>query len=131
MNRRSFFKSLALIAGAAAAAPQVFVPKFEPVHWRVIKPEPYKSFYYEINPEWIAAPYEMAFVSALNSPNFSSLAIEQAQFRRRPPGDEGLYALDRLPLRFREENGVLVRVNPFILKEFSVPSYTPADFQRG
>lgn len=34
-NRRSFFKSLALLASGAAVAPGIFVPKFEPVRWKV------------------------------------------------------------------------------------------------
>jgi len=33
-SRRSFFKSLGLIAGAISASPLVFVPKFEPVRWK-------------------------------------------------------------------------------------------------
>jgi len=34
-NRRSFFKSLALISGAAVGCPGIFIPKFEPVRWKV------------------------------------------------------------------------------------------------
>lgn len=35
MQRRSFFKSLAVMAGAASASPLIFIPKFEPVKWKV------------------------------------------------------------------------------------------------
>lgn len=35
-SRRSFFRSLGLLAGAASVSPLVFVPKFEPVRWKRI-----------------------------------------------------------------------------------------------
>jgi hypothetical protein len=34
MNRRRFFTSLGLIAGAASVSPQIFIPKFESVRWK-------------------------------------------------------------------------------------------------
>ena len=34
--RRSFFKSLAMLGAAAAGCPGIFVPKFEPVRWKVV-----------------------------------------------------------------------------------------------
>lgn len=34
MNRRSFFKSLAVLATGAVIAPQIFIPKLEPVRWK-------------------------------------------------------------------------------------------------
>jgi hypothetical protein len=37
-TRRSFFRSLALLSGAAVGCPGIFIPKFEPVRWRVINP---------------------------------------------------------------------------------------------
>ena len=46
-TRRSFFKSLALLGAAAAGCPGVFIPKLEPVRWKVIaapfKPRDYAS----------------------------------------------------------------------------------------
>lgn len=41
MNRRGFFSKLAILAGAASCSPQIFLPKFEPVRWKVIRPERY------------------------------------------------------------------------------------------
>jgi len=38
MNTRSFFKSLALLTAGAAVAPGIFIPKLEPVRWKVAKP---------------------------------------------------------------------------------------------
>ena len=35
MNTRSFFKSLALLTAGAATCPGIFIPKFEPVVWKV------------------------------------------------------------------------------------------------
>jgi len=33
-TRRNFFRSLALMAGAASISPQIFIPRFEPVIWK-------------------------------------------------------------------------------------------------
>src|SRR5262245_59537421 len=33
-DRRSFFRSLALIGAGAATCPGIFIPKFEPVRWK-------------------------------------------------------------------------------------------------
>jgi len=55
VNRRSFFQSLATI-GAACSAPGIFLPKFEPVRWKVFRPA--RAV---VNPLWINAPYEICF----------------------------------------------------------------------
>jgi hypothetical protein len=47
MKRRNFFNSLAAFAGVASLSPQVFIPKFEPVQWKVILP----------NTQWIVAQW--------------------------------------------------------------------------
>ena len=82
MNRRSFFRSLALVGAAASLSPDIFIPKFEPVKWKVIAPphglffaefkyyiRPMEPIYDEIifhkrepesnqiNPDWISAPF--------------------------------------------------------------------------
>lgn len=38
-NRRTFFKSLAMLGAAAAGCPGIFVPKFEPIRWKITKPD--------------------------------------------------------------------------------------------
>jgi hypothetical protein len=38
MNRRGFFSSLAAIVGGVSISPLIFIPKFEPVRWKIIKP---------------------------------------------------------------------------------------------
>lgn len=48
-NRRNFFKSLAMLTGAASLSPQIFIPKFEPVRWKR-------------NPAWMTAQYECVFI---------------------------------------------------------------------
>lgn len=53
MDRRGFFKSLSLI-GAAAVAPAIFIPKFEPVNWKISRAV--------INPDWIHAQREIDFL---------------------------------------------------------------------
>ena len=37
MNRRSFFNTIARVAAAASLSPTIFIPKFEPVKWKVIR----------------------------------------------------------------------------------------------
>ena len=56
MNKRSFFKSLAII-GAATVAPGIFIPKFEPVRWKVVRP-----VQVILNPEWVKARYQYQFL---------------------------------------------------------------------
>lgn len=46
-NRRNFFKSLAMLAGAASISPQIFIPKFEPVKWKVSR---FTTFFYDAPP---------------------------------------------------------------------------------
>ena len=50
-SRRSFFKSLALLGAAAAGCPGLFIPKLEPVRWKVIAPPR----------GWFMAEYKYAF----------------------------------------------------------------------
>lgn len=58
MNTRSFFKSLATIAIGSIVAPQVLIPKFaDSFKWK----RQAESGIYVLNPEWVNAPYEMAF----------------------------------------------------------------------
>lgn len=47
MNQRSFFKSLVLIGAAASLSPQIFIPKFEPVRWKVSQAAPRGLYYCE------------------------------------------------------------------------------------
>lgn len=58
MHRRNFFRSLALIAGASSVCPNIFIPKFEPVKWKVLP----RGFFYQgtlesIVREWEASKY--------------------------------------------------------------------------
>lgn len=59
MNRRGFFKSLAALT-AAASAPGIFIPKFDPVRWKVLNTT---SGILVPNPAWINAPYELMFIA--------------------------------------------------------------------
>lgn len=54
-DRRSFFKSLMLLGAAAAGCPGIFIPKFEPVKWKVIS---------STNPVWSERDYvgEWSFI---------------------------------------------------------------------
>lgn len=58
MNRRDFFNTIARVAAAASVSPTIFIPKFEPVKWKVERPGNWK---YVINPQWLEAPYELGF----------------------------------------------------------------------
>lgn len=57
MNRRSFFTSLGAIV-AAAAAPSIFLPKFEPVRWK--PPLIFKRAV--VNPAYETARYEFFYI---------------------------------------------------------------------
>lgn len=41
MKRRGFFKTLAGIVGGLAVSPMVFIPKFEPIPWKIVKRGPW------------------------------------------------------------------------------------------
>lgn len=58
MNRRTFFNSIARVAAAASLSPNIFIPKFEPVKWKVTRPGYYRFI---LNPEWVNAPYEFGY----------------------------------------------------------------------
>ena len=63
MNRRGFFRSLVLLAGAASVSPTIFIPKFEPVRWKVtpaIQRCSFEQFLIEMTPgfdQYILAEY--------------------------------------------------------------------------
>jgi hypothetical protein len=61
MNRRSFFRSLALLSSAAAVAPDIFLPKFQPVRWTILQAKTLV-----VNLEWLDARYE--FVEQFSPP---------------------------------------------------------------
>lgn len=62
-SRRSFLKSVALIASAASVCPNVFVPKFEPVKWKIIGIGTPKSSFDPLNycGEWefVSGPHKL------------------------------------------------------------------------
>jgi hypothetical protein len=79
MNRRGFFKSLALLAGAASVSPQIFIPKFEPVRWKVIQPYDNKGwfisqFVYAVNP-WHPAESEIIFHVREQTPEDTTVCV--------------------------------------------------------
>lgn len=58
-DRRSFFKSLAMIGAAAVGCPGIFIPKPEPVRWI-------------LNPQWEECTEEATFIrsATFNGRNF-------------------------------------------------------------
>lgn len=55
LDRRGFFKTLGLIAGGIIAGPQIFLPKFEPVIWKPLRPwnwMEYYAFLLDRTPHW-------------------------------------------------------------------------------
>lgn len=67
-DRRSFFRSLAILGAAAAGCPWIFVPKFEPVRWKPVRCKQT----WRLNPNYITAEYEVYFY---NSPALFDKAI--------------------------------------------------------
>jgi hypothetical protein len=79
MNRRGFFKSLALVAGAASLSPQIFIPKFEPVRWKVIRPYENQGwfisqFVYVVKP-WPPAGREIIFHVRDQTPEDTTVCV--------------------------------------------------------
>ena len=62
MNTRHFFKSLALLAAGAAVSPGIFIPKFEPVRWKVTRAIP--------NPDWVNAEGEYRIIMSYEAARF-------------------------------------------------------------
>ncbi len=103
MNKRSFFKSLALLtAGAVMAPPGLFIPKLEPVKWKrsQLRAVP--------NPDYHNALYEIGF-------NCHPSLHQYFELDER----NGLYRLPGkfYPIRGNEMDkyGKLVSIPPFIL----------------
>jgi len=71
-TRRNFFRSLAALAGAASISPQIFIPKFEPVRWKVAAPLPYivedlKEFrFWETPSQYPPPPCDVSKLSGLS-----------------------------------------------------------------
>lgn len=64
IDRRSFFKSFAALIGAASLSPQIFIPKFEPVKWKVIKcGAPNGGLRVIPNPDYESTNYTLAIIS--------------------------------------------------------------------
>lgn len=98
MDRRGFFKSLALMAGAVSVSPTIFIPKFEPVKW---KRAAQFTHSWAINPEWVNAPFE------------PRLYFGEWTFTFKEMGQPVNPACS-FPMRYKFENGVYVEVPPFI-----------------
>lgn len=103
MNRRGF------IAGMAALAPLIFLPKIEPVRW---KRSPaglwqFETRVYHFNPEWTTAKYEICFVGAGPWP-MERCQTSGEEYFRLPP--------HYLPMRGNEigADGKLVAIWPFV-----------------
>jgi len=94
MNRRSFFSSLAVLAGAASLSPNIFIPKFEPVIWK-------RSPRRIVNPKWILAEYKCVIISG------TPVYDERIIFHRRESEDpspliQSRYSLLQVPNEFGE-----------------------------
>lgn len=55
---------MAFLAGASSA-PGLFLPKFEPVHWKIIRVP---------NPQWVTAEYEFYYLDYAGKWDFSMLS---------------------------------------------------------
>lgn len=106
MNRRGFFKAFSVLAGAASLSPMLFVPKFEPVHWKkIVRADDWCAV---VNPEWIDAPYEMVFDprSFYGGWKFVAPTISSVAYPIRSLDPEGKqtvppFIVQKVPKRFR------------------------------
>lgn len=107
-NRRSFFKSLALLGAAAASCPGIFIPKFEPVKWKVkpavLNPRDYFGGWYFAEFSYIAKPIagggmELLQVRDSDNPDWRTPTVDQTidfhmsriASRMRDPGPSGTW----------------------------------------
>lgn len=95
MNRRGFFKAFSVLGAAASLSPMVFVPKFEPVHWKkIVKLDEWCAV---VNPEWINAPYEVEFIGVTDNwmPGYPPRFMDQELTSQVAP-----FIVSRTPKRF-------------------------------
>jgi hypothetical protein len=67
VNRRGFFKSFGVLAAAASLSPTIFIPKFEPVRWKVIRMG-------SENPRWGITEFEVFIIN--QAPIFDDAILE-------------------------------------------------------
>lgn len=106
MNRRNFFTSIGLIL-AGASAPGIFLPKFEPVRWKVKRPIRIVP-----NPEYATAPYETYFLDMRPLIDQSIIDENAIIIERRLRDFDG--GFEYWTPRFKLVNGEYVHVHPFI-----------------
>ena len=84
MNRRSFFSSLAAFAGAASLSPNIFIPKFEPVKWKVRT--------WRRNPGWFVAQYK-CFIDM--PPGYGQMIFHRRETELLVPDTKSLITVER------------------------------------
>lgn len=94
MDRRSFFKSIAVLAGAASLSPSIFIPKFEPVRWKRSS-STIGNFICVVNQEYVTAEFE-------------EVIIQHPNARFKLP----------YPARYKMEDGQRIYIPPFKLIPF-------------
>jgi hypothetical protein len=85
MNRRSFFSSVGALIGAASLSPNIFIPKLDPVKWKVGKRI--------TNPEWFAAQYECYFIDA--PPVYDERIFHRCETELLVPDRASIITVDR------------------------------------
>lgn len=102
MNKRDFFRSLAVAACGTLVAPGLFLPKLEKVNWKR------RRLVSIPNPDYVNATYEIGFYA------HPSIAEHFVYDRRN-----GLYRMPSIcyPVRGNEidEKGQLISIPPFIM----------------
>jgi len=102
-NRRSFFKQLALGAASFAILPSAST------YERIWKPKAIVPVRYEVNLEWVNAPYEISFFWSN-----TNIMEESGLLLKRNPGEPSLTEGDPFPPRYVVKNGIFDYVPPYV-----------------
>ena len=106
MNRRKFFNSFGVLIGAASLSPSIFIPKFEPVKWKVQTKE-----ICVINPDWLNAPYEIYFRTMKGMDRVYERAWHPSKELVTEP-----HLFEMVPMRFYDLSDTTKVVPPYIIQ---------------
>ena len=111
MNRRGFFGAIgAIAAGFAILPPATTYTRL----WKAVVAD--KTFKVALpNPEWVNAPYQAAFITALPFEAVNVIVHDRGESLKLT--DDLKQLMTSLPIRFKVgANGLFERVSPFVIE---------------
>jgi len=102
-DRRSFFKQLAIGVASFAILPSAAT------YSRIWKPKAIVPVRYEVNLDWVNAPFEVNFRWKT-----ANVMEKEGLLLKRKPGEPSMTEGDPFPVRFVLKNGNFVRVPAYV-----------------